>query len=487
MALVNPNIALSYRPTELQLPNLGANFARVQQVRGAVRQNELAQIQLEHARQEQANRNALAERFAPTPEGEPPPLTFEQAARLGKTGLEAFAAQQAGRKGDIERETAGGALVRQALRDLSANPDDTNILGTAARLRESKLFSAQQLTGIDAVASQAIAMPRERRQEFFASQGAPPAAPTSPEVRAKATEEFIAQAKRNIANNPTDEAIAAQVEFLRTRVPLERMVGIQTFANSLIPMPLAQRTTVLLSQGAPARQPGLLTREEEAQRVRIAAAGRTPSDIILMRQLGYPTTPTGYEAFRAAQRQQQAPVVGSMPPDPAQPTAVSPSVDASAATGGSGVFLGAANTVADAFGLNMPAPAVEKATQALNNIRVATITLLQEAVPGRPSNYLMKQLEQLAVKPGSLFQSDQRALERLNQTRNMLNIEVDRVEREVLKNPKAFTNAQVSKSRENHGALRQLRNEYDQLIKTFGGGTSALPPGFVLDPSPIKK
>jgi len=170
------------------------------------------------------------------------------------------------------------------------------------------------------------------------------------------------------------------------------------------------------------------------------------------------------------------------PTAPGGPAAIPVDVKGPSATGGSGFFGGISNTVSDMLALPMPYPDVERATQALKNLRVQTITLMQDAVPGRPSNYLMQQIEQLAVKPGNLLQGDQRSQERLQRTRDMIATEVARMEREVLAQPKAFTTAQLNKTRLSHGSLRQLMAEYDRVLSSFSQQeTPAPPPGFNLD------
>jgi hypothetical protein len=53
MALVNPNIAMSFRPTtELQMPNALAQYAQIQQIQGGQRQAEVADMQLESLRRD---------------------------------------------------------------------------------------------------------------------------------------------------------------------------------------------------------------------------------------------------------------------------------------------------------------------------------------------------------------------------------------------------------------------------------------------------
>jgi hypothetical protein len=64
----------------------------------------------------------------------------------------------------------------------------------------------------------------------------------------------------------------------------------------------------------------------------------------------------------------------------------------------------------------------------------------------------------------------------------MIATEVARMEREVLSQPRAYTAAQMSKTRQSHGALRQLLAEYDRVLGSFRKGTTPPPPpGFNVD------
>jgi hypothetical protein len=180
-------------------------------------------------------------------------------------------------KTKVEVAQAGENLIAGALRNLGADSSDSSIDATLADLGGSNLFKPERMRSLTAFGDKLKGLPLNERGSLLAAQGAPAAAPTSPEARVKATEEFIAQAKRNLADNPTDAAIAAKVEFLRSRVPPERMAAIEAFVSRLLPLPLAQRTAVLAGQGAPARASQLLTSGEKAQKIEIAAAGRTPA------------------------------------------------------------------------------------------------------------------------------------------------------------------------------------------------------------------
>ena len=54
MALVNPNIAMSYRGVELPQQNALADYAAVQQIQSGQRQAEVSQMQIEQMRRDDA-------------------------------------------------------------------------------------------------------------------------------------------------------------------------------------------------------------------------------------------------------------------------------------------------------------------------------------------------------------------------------------------------------------------------------------------------
>jgi hypothetical protein len=63
MALVNPNIAMSFRQPEIQAPNALAQFAQIQQIQGGRQAQELARFQLGAAQRAEATQNALADAY----------------------------------------------------------------------------------------------------------------------------------------------------------------------------------------------------------------------------------------------------------------------------------------------------------------------------------------------------------------------------------------------------------------------------------------
>lgn len=149
------------------------------------------------------------------------------------------------------------------------------------------------------------------------------------------------------------------------------------------------------------------------------------------------------------------------------PTAMKPQTDYSQGTGTSGFVGWGLNTLADLFGGKLAAPDTEKAIQGLKNLQVSTQLSLQAGVPGRPSKYLMERLDELAIAPGSLFQGDRRAYERLQQTRDMIREEIYRVDQDILGQAEGYRPQQIAEARANRSQLNRLANNYDVVIKSF--------------------
>jgi hypothetical protein len=172
-------------------------------------------------------------------------------------------------------------------------------------------------------------------------------------------------------------------------------------------------------------------------------------------------------------------------PSTRTPTSTMPAdVDYRKATGTEGFFSSIGNTIAEMFFRRLPMPEAERASQALTNLQVRTQTALQDAVPGRPSNYLLQRLDKLAVAPGALTQGPERAGERLRQTRDMIRETVDRLDNEVLANPKNFTPQQIAQARLKRSEIAAVLRDYDAVVQAFeqrsppqGGQRAAPKPG----------
>lgn len=153
------------------------------------------------------------------------------------------------------------------------------------------------------------------------------------------------------------------------------------------------------------------------------------------------------------------------------PSTLPNDVDYSQATGSSGFWGNKANTITGLFGKEF-FPEVERGGQALTNLQVRTQTGLQQAIPGRPSNYLMEQIRQLTVDPYSMFQGDDRSVERLRQTRDMIQTELFRMEKDILSQPHLFGEKDISDTQESSSVLKGLLADYNTVLDSFGGGQS---------------
>lgn len=160
-------------------------------------------------------------------------------------------------------------------------------------------------------------------------------------------------------------------------------------------------------------------------------------------------------------------------PSPAPTSSLSPDVDYSKGTGVGGLAAWGANTIMDIAGGKLPFPEAERASQGLTNLQVRTQTGLQSAIPGRPSNYLMERLDRLAVSPNSILTGDRRAFERLRQTQSMLKEEVERMDRDILKNPSGFTPKQVAETRANKSQIESILRDYDVVVGSFENAEKA--------------
>jgi len=135
MALVNPQIAMSYRPTvEYQPRNALAEYAQIQQIMGGQRQAELAQYQLEAARRADQSANIQNELYARHFDPETGTINAAafaaEAAKRGQGGIlpgffkteaERQTAAQALRKSKIDTETAELGLKQKKFRQAWEN------------------------------------------------------------------------------------------------------------------------------------------------------------------------------------------------------------------------------------------------------------------------------------------------------------------------------------------------------------------------------
>lgn len=154
----------------------------------------------------------------------------------------------------------------------------------------------------------------------------------------------------------------------------------------------------------------------------------------------------------------------SAPPD-APPA---PKLDVEPGVGGEGLFKEAANTVTDMFGAGMFFPEAAKASEALKRMNVVTKTTLQDAVPGRPSNYLLQEFDKLVVKPASLLQGEERTIIKLNGTRDLFDRAIRSIDTHLSAQNIGRTDRQKWQAKRIQ--LQGMKDQYDGLIAGFRGG-----------------
>lgn len=229
MALVNPNIAMSYRAPEIQQPNMLADYAAIQQIQGGRQAQEMNALKMQEAQAAMQERNALRQ-LNPTAADYESQLfrvnpTLGIAYRKERSAADASAAQiaasqAAAAKSGFDLKAAQRKFGEDLKRGLSSNPSDANIIAFGEDAVLQGLYTPEQVKG---TVDQLLALPAADRVRILSQAGA-----TAGELRPVAVGGSL---------------MTPQGQLLAT---------------------------------AP-RQPQLLTPEEEAQKARIALAGRPPA------------------------------------------------------------------------------------------------------------------------------------------------------------------------------------------------------------------
>jgi len=264
MALVNPNIAMSYRPTvEYQPRNALAEAAQIQQLVGGQRQAEMADMQLEDLRRERGVLGQIAAAISAKggPDLKSASLLMMQNPRTSEQGYNIYQAlQKQQRLEDYERRYGDGA---GATTPTSAAGAITAPAPVAAP--EGELVAAPITPPMGTMRE--IAPDGAAGAEMPLTRGANALAPAA------------APASTNAMTAAQPAAPAQDVNALARRYSLAVRAG-------------SPDAPVILKQIEAALKPD-------------------PSELRTMQSLGYPLTPAGYESFRRAQMkeaQEGAPV-----------------------------------------------------------------------------------------------------------------------------------------------------------------------------------
>jgi hypothetical protein len=182
MALVNPNIAMSFRQPEIQAPNALAQYAQIQQIMGGQQAQELARYQLGAAQRAESTQNALSEAYAQSIDPATGKIDYNKltglvAARgagaqlpaIQKTRSEAETAQLAADKTKLEIQAAKRKFGDELRRGLSANPSDANIIAFGEDAVLQGLYTPEQ---VKTTVSQLLALSPADRVRVLAQSGA---------------------------------------------------------------------------------------------------------------------------------------------------------------------------------------------------------------------------------------------------------------------------------------------------------------------------
>jgi hypothetical protein len=171
MALVNPNIAMSFRQPDIQAPNALAQFAQLQQIQGGQQAQELNALKMQEAQAALEERNALR-RLNPAAEDYENQL-FKVNPQLGiqfrKEAATTAAQRAAQQKSEFDLKAAQRKFGEDLKRGLSANPSDANIIAFGEDAVLQGLYTPDQ---VKATVSQLLAMPAEERVRVLSQAGA---------------------------------------------------------------------------------------------------------------------------------------------------------------------------------------------------------------------------------------------------------------------------------------------------------------------------
>jgi hypothetical protein len=169
MALVDPNIAMSFRMPEM--PNQMANYAQMQQIQSGRQAQELNTLKMQEAQASMQERNALRQ-LNPTATDYEAQL-FKVSPQLGiqyrKEAATSAAQKAAQAKSEFDLKAAQRKFGDDLKRSLSANPSNENIIAFGQDAVLQGLYSPDQ---VEATVAQLLALPVPERTRILSQAGA---------------------------------------------------------------------------------------------------------------------------------------------------------------------------------------------------------------------------------------------------------------------------------------------------------------------------
>lgn len=175
MALVNPNIAMSFRAPEIQQPNVLADYAALQQIQGGRQTQELNALKMQQAQKEIQTQNVLGQAYAQSVDPVTGKIDYNKLTGLVAAG--GGGAQLPGiQKSRLETQTseltfaeARRKFMDKVKLDLSSNPSDDNVRAFG---QDAVIQGIYPREVAEREVAQLLAMPPEKRAQLLAQSGA---------------------------------------------------------------------------------------------------------------------------------------------------------------------------------------------------------------------------------------------------------------------------------------------------------------------------
>ena len=171
MALVNPNIAMSYRQPDIQAPNALAQFAQIQQIQGGRQAQELNALKMQEAQNAFETRNNLRGLDFSAPDYVSQVARYDPklASEIAKERATIAAQKATQEKSEFELTAQRSKFGDALLRNLSSNPSDENVVAWGQDAVIQNLYPKEFA---ERTVRQLLAMTPEQRKSIAAQAGA---------------------------------------------------------------------------------------------------------------------------------------------------------------------------------------------------------------------------------------------------------------------------------------------------------------------------
>jgi hypothetical protein len=314
MALVNPNIAMSYRQPDIQGPNALAQFAQIQQIQGGRQAQEMNALKMQEAQAAMEERNALRQLNPAEADYENqlfrvnPTLGIQyrkERAAADASAAATAASRAAASTSEFELKAKQRKFGEDLKRDLSFNPSNENVVAFGQDAVLQGLYTKEQA---ERTVQQLLAIPAADRQQIFAQFGASPAE-LRPQVVAPGGS--LVQGGRAVytapfapEKPPAPPAAVAEYNFAKTpeggnfNGSFQQFITARAAAGRAPAQPRAEQPPVAVVDPTTGKQ--VLVSREEALRGRMtpaAAMESLPPKEIQKREAAYPQATSSVKGF----------------------------------------------------------------------------------------------------------------------------------------------------------------------------------------------